>query len=490
MQESPHKTYAQNTRRGADLGADSNPDKEVREFVTKVRRWKSFQSARTVSNSVPIRKAQSFREGSSSRPSLLALEEVDSSVEEQPRAAKVKRVYSANKGPAPKPPQPPDNKFLGESETKATEEVTPISHDYSCTDDLTMKLRGSQKISRTKTMSFLIIAIFLLLLGISLLIEGLLMEYKWNYDVKIFYKPYWLAVPVILSAMLVFVFCFLRTPEAGVTVATFCLPTLALSIIMLIFCGLMADSLQPRDNVLLCSSYLSSSTTVQCTCKESIRMTVELRLAIVEENSDIICEDQIEFMYELMIAAAVIAAVIIFLLFYFIFFVYIAATRITYEERRHSAFHGSYPPTETFRRHNSGVIGSVHSFSPVVYQNRSPSHFGTLNRSKTLLDQASVTRPIVTVQRYPSNPGSRTGTWKSYKAPQPPYRQDSNNAFTLPPEVRQKIMSDSPRSSSPPPATPPQVESDEENTILHSVRDPPQPRRRNPNTDINRINNT
>lgn len=287
-----------------------------------------------------------------------------------------------------------------------------------------MKIRGSAKISRTKVIPFLLTAIFLLLMGLALVTVGLLMEYHWDYTIGVYFKPYWTGGLVMLAGSFVALFCCLRTPAVAVVVSIVCIPGLAASILQLILTALLADVLTADDDTFFCSSVLLNPTTVYCRCIEDISFNVTVKGSVDNTSNSAFCEDEMTFLFELMLAVSCICGVLVIGLFVYVFWVLIASTRPTYAERRQSLFNGTMPRSSTLLNRGPGN-------GTLVLSN-------TMNRPRAASGALSVAstgfRPVVTVQRsqslaqyqnyIPANKSatlrSKSGTLKSIKAPAPP----------------------------------------------------------------------
>ena len=302
-----------------------------------------------------------------------------------------------------------------------------------------MKLRGPGQISRTKTIPFLLVSIFLVILGLVLAIEGLMIEYQWNYQMEIFYKPYWIGGIVIISGSFVLLFCCLRTPAVAVVVTTVCLPALAGSMLMLVFASLMANELIPDSEKYFCVSSAITTNTVLCKCVEDISFNVTVKGNASTAATNESCEDEVTFIFELMCVTVGVCGILIILLFTYIFWVFCAATRPTYAERRQSAYNGTMPRNGTLRSNYGGTLGGQGQYhsGTLVLQNQ-----GTLGRQRTTSRQQSVTsaRPVVTVQRTQSLAAvslspSRTSTLNKMRAPVPPGPQQQRGPVS--PQMRE-----------------------------------------------------
>ena len=292
-----------------------------------------------------------------------------------------------------------------------------------------MKLRGPYKVSRTKTIPFLLTAVFLLLFGLALVAVGLLIQFHWKYDMEVFYKPWWTGGLVTIAGIFVSMFVCLRTPAVAVVVTTVCLPALASSILQLILSGLMADALTPNKDKFFCSSKLVDSSTLYCKCDEDIAFNITVKGEVPSSTTSAFCEDEMEFIFEIMLAVVGVCALLVLLLFPYIIWTYCTVTRPTYAEKRTSMiFNGTMTRSGTLLHIHGGTISS----SPLVMANG-------LNRSQRAPSRAQSVqsagfRPIVTVQRAQTmgnlqtaaigngtgTTRSKTGTLKSIKAPSPP----------------------------------------------------------------------
>ena len=305
-----------------------------------------------------------------------------------------------------------------------------------------MKLRGPYKVSRSKTIPFLLTSVFLLLLGLALVTVGLLIEFHWEYEMEVFYKPWWAGGLVVVAGIFVSMFGCLRTPAVAVVVTTVCLPALAATILQLILSGLMADALYPDSNKFFCSSKLVDTTTLYCKCDEDISFNITVKGEVSSAATSAFCEDEIDFIFEIMLAVACVCGLLILLMFPYIMWVYCTVTRPTYAEKRASMmFSGTMTRSGSLLHAQRGTI----SQSPLVLANtmnnrssRPPSRAQSVNSAGF--------RPIVTVQRAQSmalyqspvithggtmmsngtgTMRSKSGTLKSIKAPQPPKTETS-----------------------------------------------------------------
>jgi hypothetical protein len=307
-----------------------------------------------------------------------------------------------------------------------------------------MKLRGPYAVSRSKTIPFLLTAVFLLLLGLALVLVGLLIEFDWKYDMAVFYKPWWTGGLVTIAGLFVSMFCCMRTPAVAVIVTTVCLPALACSILQLTLSGLMADALTPDDKKFFCSSKLVGNSTLYCKCEQDISFNVTLKGTMANTTTSAFCEDEMEFLFELMLAVACMCGLLILLLFPYVIWAYCTVTRPTYEEKKNSMlFNGTLTKSGTLKK----LQGTGTTNGPLVLANtmtRSQTLNGplvinnTMTRSqrppsRALSVQSGGFRPIVTVQRaqtmgtfqtpVTSTMRSQSGTLKGSRAPRPPRQE-------------------------------------------------------------------
>ena len=250
---------------------------------------------------------------------------------------------------------------------------------------------------------------------------------------EVFYKPWWSGGLVTVAGLFVSLFCCLRTPAVAVVVTTVCLPALAASILQLILSGLMADALTPDDKKFFCHSATLDTTTLYCKCVEDITFNVTVKGEVPSSTTSAFCEDEVEFLFEIMLAIAGVCALLILLLFPYIIWAYCTVTRPTYAEKRHSmVFNGTMTRSSTLLQIQGGTMNS-----PLVLansMNRTQTNTAQRPPSRAHSVHSTGFRPIVTVQRaqsmasYPSpalgngtgTVRSRSGTLKSNKAPQPP----------------------------------------------------------------------
>ena len=250
---------------------------------------------------------------------------------------------------------------------------------------------------------------------------------------EVFYKPWWSGGLVTVAGAFVSLFCCLRTPAVAVVVTTVCLPALAASILQLILSGLMADALTPDDKKFFCHSATLDTTTLYCKCVEDITFNVTVKGEVPSSTTSAFCEDEVEFLFEIMLAIAGVCALLILLLFPYIIWAYCTVTRPTYAEKRHSmVFNGTMTRSSTLLQIQGGTMNS-----PLVLansMNRTQTNTAQRPPSRAQSVHSTGFRPIVTVQRaqsmasYPSpalengtgTVRSRSGTLKSNKAPQPP----------------------------------------------------------------------
>lgn len=296
-----------------------------------------------------------------------------------------------------------------------------------------MKLRGPNKVSRTKTIPFLLIAVFMLLLGVALIAVGLLIEFKWKYEMEVFYNPSWAGGFVTIAGIFVSVFCCLRTPTVAVVVTSICLPALAASIIQLVFSGLMAEALAPDENKFFCvSRLLQDNTTLRCECNEGIAYNITVKGGVPISTTSAFCEDEIVFVFELMLAVACVCAILILIFFPYIMWSFCTVTRPTYAEKRNSMFNGTMTRSGTLLHIQNGTIPSPLVLSNSINRHNSspPSRPSSRTASRAQSINSNGFRPVVTVQRsqtFGQSPlihngtvRSTSGTLKSARAPQPP----------------------------------------------------------------------
>ena len=275
-------------------------------------------------------------------------------------------------------------------------------------------------LSMAKIIPFLVACIFLLLFGLMLVMIGLLMEYHWEYEMGLEYKPFWSGGLVVWSAILVSFVCCFRSAPAALTVTTLCLPALTAVIFQLILSGLLAESIFPDENRYLCTSSQAGEKMVRCSCESRISFEVQSKGEASSAGVSDSCEDELEFVFELMVTTACACAMLIFILFYYIFWVFCAATRLTFTECRlaySNAGSGTLPRSITHTLEHA-LTDEQHA---LVYSNN-VSRRGTLSRAPsaltiptTTLDRNQSYRPVVTVQRSQAHaqPPSRSATLRS-----------------------------------------------------------------------------
>ena len=328
-----------------------------------------------------------------------------------------------------------------------------------------MNLRpGSRnRLHLTKTLPFLFVAIFLLLLGIMLMTVGVMMEYHWVYHVEVFYKPYWSGALVTLAGVLVAVFCCVRTSTAAVVVTLTCIPALAATIFQVILAGLMARAVTPQQEQFFCSSAKVDNYTLSCSCTEDIAFSITVKSVVSSAAVNDFCEEEMRFIFELMLAVTCVCVTLILLLFVFIFWVFCAVTNPKFSMERQKSqvpYGGSMSHSEVQRQrgtlsspmvfsnsqHGEFVSSRPISRASIGVPSRAPSRasLGGLpsrpqsmiggsrgdeipaNRSQSI---SAGLRPVVSVQQrnhsgFSSPALSRAGTFKSNRAapPLPPPR--------------------------------------------------------------------
>lgn len=288
-----------------------------------------------------------------------------------------------------------------------------------------MKLRGDAPISKTKSIPFVIIAVALILFGLIFIASGLMIEYKWQYELSILYTPYWSGGFLVVAGITLLLFVCVRKPSVAVFVSTISLPALAACIIQFILCALMAWALIPTDSKYLCSAK-GATTAIACSCVERISFSIDVKgTESVSNGRSNSCENEVKFLYELMIATACCCFVLAIILLWFILWVYCAVTRVTYlEQRRGYKFttpdQGSVYHRATLQRTNTG--GLVISNPGTLDRHYSlPADHNSFNRTGSF-DHSNYgpVVPHVTVHSAQPRPQSRSGTLKSTRAPGPP----------------------------------------------------------------------
>ena len=342
--------------------------------------------------------------------------------------------------------------------TVHTPESTPLSQTVSTqTRSYTMeKIRISNKMPLSKTLPFLFVATFLLLLGTMLITVGVMMEWHWVYHIATLYKPYWTGALVTTVGISLSVFCCVRTPKAAVVVTVMSIPALATSIFQVILAGLMARAITPQTDQYFCTSSNKDDLTLLCDCVEDISFNVTVKSAVSSAAVNESCEDEMRFIFELMLAVTCVCVALIFLLFVYIFWVFCAVTSPSYKEHRRTlSCDGTMPHAEVQRQrgtltsplvlsnnqHGEMVPSRAASRASIGVPMRAPSRCsnGAPSRplsmvggcrgdeipSRTLsITGSSGLRPVVTVQKSHSGLNSpalsRSGTWNHNRAAPPP----------------------------------------------------------------------
>jgi len=289
-----------------------------------------------------------------------------------------------------------------------------------------MKLRGDAPISKTKSIPFVIIAVALILLGLIFVASGLMIEFKWKYELSVLYTPYWSGGFLVLAGISILLFVCVRKPSVAVFVSTISLPALAACIVQFILCALMAWALHPTDDKYLCTAK-GATTAIACSCSERISFEVEVKgtESISNSGRSNSCEKEMKFVYELMIATACCCFVLAIILLWFILWVYCAVTRVTYLEQRRGYKFSSPEQGSVYHRATLQRTGGLVISNPGTLDRHYslPADHNTFNRTGSFdhSGYASVV-PHVTVHSSQTQlrPQSRSGTLKSTRAPGPP----------------------------------------------------------------------
>lgn len=318
-----------------------------------------------------------------------------------------------------------------------------------------MKLRGDGPISKTKAIPFVIIAVALILFGLIFVASGLMMVYKWKYELSVLYTPYWCGGFLMLAGISLLLFVCVRRPSVAVFVSTISIPSLAACIVQFILCALMAWALHPTDSTYLCTAK-GAVTAIACSCVERISFLVEVKgtESVSNTGRSNSCESEMGFLYELMLATACCSFVLAIILLWFILWVYCAVTRVTYIELRRSyrsPDQGSVYHRATLQRTGGLVISNP---GTIDRHYSLPNDHHTFNRTGSFDQYASVV-PHVTVHssqprpqsRSEPRPQSRSGTLKSTRAPGPPTLERRStspalHASSLPPIDRRSTTPD------------------------------------------------